>query len=86
MRAGNIYLSLADAIALAVENNLDVELLRYASPIAETEVLRAQGGGLPRFIYYTIAQPPAGVGGPQSPLLTQAATQSPRHVGRRQRA
>ena len=76
MRAGNIYLSLADAIALAVENNLDVELLRYAIPIAETEVLRAQGGGLPRFIYYTIAQPPAGVGGPQSPLLTQAATQS----------
>ncbi len=76
MRAGNLYLSLSDAIALAVENNLDVELLRYAIPIAETEVLRAQGGGLPRFIYYTIAQPPAGVGGPQSPLLTQAATQS----------
>jgi len=76
MRAGNLYLSLADAIALAVENNLDVELLRYAIPIAQSEVLRAQGGGLPRYIYYTIAQPPAGVGGPLSPLLTQAATQS----------
>jgi outer membrane protein len=76
IRAGNLYLSLADAVSLAVENNLDVELLRYAIPIAESETLRAQGGGLPRFIYYTIAQPPAGVGGPQSPLLTQAATQS----------
>jgi outer membrane protein len=76
MRAGNIYLSLADAIALAIENNLDVELLRYAIPIAETETLRAKGGGLPRGVYYTIAQAPAGVGGPQSPLITQAATQS----------
>src|SRR5580704_1426432 len=68
IRAGNLYLSLADAVSLAVENNLDVELLRYAIPIAESETLRAQGGGLPRFIYYTIAQPTAGVGGPQSPL------------------
>lgn len=67
MRAGNLYLSLSDAIALAVENNLDVELLRYAIPIAETEVLRAQGGGLPRFIYYTIAQPPAGSAGRRAP-------------------
>ena len=31
MRAGNIYLSLSDAIALAIENNLDIELERYTS-------------------------------------------------------
>src|SRR5207302_144733 len=29
MRAGNIYLSLQDAIALALENNLDIEYHRY---------------------------------------------------------
>jgi len=76
LRGGNLYLALPDAIALGIENNLDVELLRYALPIADTEVLRAQGGGVTRGIYYTIAQPPTGVGGPLSPLLTQAATQS----------
>ncbi|MBV9507822.1 MAG: TolC family protein, partial [Acidobacteriia bacterium] len=29
LRAGNLYLSLADAIALALENNLDVEFQRF---------------------------------------------------------
>ncbi len=76
LRGGTLPLSLSDAIALAIENNLDVELERYAIPLARTEVRRAEGGGLPRGILFTLAQPPAGVGGPQSPLLTQAATQS----------
>jgi outer membrane protein len=76
IRAGNLYLSLSDAIALAIENNLDIALERYAIPMARTETLRAQGGGLLRGILFTLAQPPAGVGGPQSPLVTQAATQS----------
>ena len=48
LRAGNIYLSLSDAIALAIQNNLDVELQRYKLPTADTEVLRAKGGGLLR--------------------------------------
>ena len=48
LRAGNIYLSLSDAIALAIENNLDVELERYTLPSADSEVLRAKGGGLLR--------------------------------------
>ncbi len=76
IRAGNLYLSLSDAIALAIENNLDIELERYALPMAASDTLRAQGGGLTRGLLYNIAQPPAGVGGPQSPLVTQAATQS----------
>ncbi len=76
IRAGNLYLSLPDAISLAIENNLDIELSRYSIPIAQTETLRTRGGGLPRGILFTIAQPPAGVGGPLSPLVTQAATQS----------
>lgn len=76
MRGGNLYLSLRDAIALAIENNLDIELERYELPMAQSDTLRAKGGGLPRGILYTLLQPPAGVGGPLSPLLTQAATQS----------
>ena len=41
LRAGNLYLSLQDVIALALENNLDIELQRYSPKIAETDVLRA---------------------------------------------
>jgi outer membrane protein len=49
MRAGNIYLSLADAIALALENNLDIEYHRYDRKQAETDQLRASAGQLLRF-------------------------------------
>src|ERR1700730_8770478 len=49
MRAGNIYLSLQDAIALALENNLDIETHRYDRREAETDALRASAGQLLRF-------------------------------------
>ena len=74
LRAGNLYLSLSDALALAIENNLDIELDRYTLPIAESEVLRAKGGGTLRGVLFTLADTPAGVGGPLSPLVTNAAT------------
>lgn len=45
LRAGNLYLSLSDAIALALENNLDVEIQRYEFAIAEADLLRAKSGG-----------------------------------------
>jgi outer membrane protein len=44
LRAGNLYLSLQDAIALALENNLDVEIERYEFSIAEADLLRAKSG------------------------------------------
>ena len=44
LRAGNLYLSLSDAIALAIENNLDVEIERYEFSIAEADLLRARSG------------------------------------------
>src|ERR1019366_279448 len=44
LRAGNLYLSLSDAIALALENNLDVEIERYEFSLAEADLLRAQSG------------------------------------------
>ena len=74
LRAGNIYLSLSDAIDLAIENNLDVELERYNMPTANSELLRAKGGGLLRGLSYNLAEAPVGVGGPASPLVTSAAS------------
>jgi outer membrane protein len=71
---GAIYLSLYDALALAIENNLDVEVARYNLSIAGTETLRASGGGNLRGIDYSVAESPTGVGGPGSPLLNQAAS------------
>jgi outer membrane protein TolC len=76
LRAGNIYLSLSDAIALAIENNLDIELQRYALPTADSEILRAKGGGLLRGLPYNLAEVPVGVGGPASPLVTAVASSS----------
>jgi outer membrane protein len=70
MRAGQIYLSLADAIALALENNLDIELERYLPKIAQTDIERAKGGGLLRGLSLLVNEPPPGIGGPNGPLLT----------------
>ena len=44
IRAGNLYLSLSDAIAMALENNIDVEVSRYAYPLADASLLNAQSG------------------------------------------
>ena len=44
LRGGNLYLSLQDAIALALENNIFVEVQRYGSPIAEANIQRAKAG------------------------------------------
>ena len=73
MRAGSIYLSLQDALALAIENNLDIELQRFTIPQGDAEFLRAQGGGTTRGLNYTLAEAPTGVGGPLSPLVTNPA-------------
>ena len=70
MRAGQIYLSLQDAIALAIENNLDIELERFLPKLAATDVLRAQGGGLLRGLSLLVNQTAPGIGGPSGPLLT----------------
>lgn len=54
LRAGTLYLSLADAIAVALENNLDLELSRYTPMIARTDLLRARAGGLLRGVPTTV--------------------------------
>jgi outer membrane protein TolC len=73
IRAGNLYLSVQDALALAIENNLDIELERSLLPEADAELLRAQGGGTLRGLNFTLAEVPTGVGGPLSPVETGAA-------------
>jgi outer membrane protein TolC len=45
IRAGNLYLSVQDAIALAVENNLNLEIYRYGPLLAESAYERSKGGG-----------------------------------------
>jgi outer membrane protein TolC len=74
IRAGQLYLSLQDAIALALENNLDIELERYGIRMSGTDIYRAQGGGTLRGVPLSVNETSAGIGGPGSPLLTSAAT------------
>lgn len=50
MRAGNLYLSAQDVIALALENNVDIAIQRYGPYLAREVVRRAQGGGFLRDI------------------------------------
>src|SRR5436190_16090433 len=70
MRAGQLYLSLDDAIALVLENNLDIELERFLPKISDTDLLRAHGGGLLRGLSLLVNEPAPGIGGPNGPLLT----------------
>jgi len=76
LKAGQLYLSLRDAIAIAVENNLDVEMQRYNLLAAREDLLRAQGGGITRGLQYSVTEAPLGIGGPASPLLTNLGTQA----------
>lgn len=41
---GKIYLSLADAVALSLENNYDIAIARINLDIADTDILRAKAG------------------------------------------
>ena len=59
MRAGNIYLSLRDAIALALENNLDIESSRYAPQLALADLQRAAAGQLLRNVSTNISSGPS---------------------------
>jgi len=65
MRDGKLYLSLDDAIALALENNLDIAIARYNLNIADTDVLRAKAGASILGVNAGVVQntPGGGVGG-----------------------
>jgi len=44
VKNGKIYLSLSDALTLALENNYDLAIARYNLDIADTDILRAKSG------------------------------------------
>ncbi len=65
MRDGKVYLSIDDAVALALENNLDLDIARYNLNIAEADLLRAKSGSSILGVNTGIVQntPGGGVGG-----------------------
>ena len=65
MREGKIYLSIDDAVALTLENNLDLELARYNLNVAAADLLRAKAGASILGVNTGIVQntPGGGVGG-----------------------
>jgi outer membrane protein TolC len=65
IRDGKLYLSLKDAIGLALENNLDLAIARYNLPIANMDILRTRAGGIFRGVNAGVVQgtPGGGVGG-----------------------
>ncbi len=65
MHDGKIYLSIDDAVALTLENNLDIDIARYNLNIADTDYLRARSGANILGINTGIVQntPGGGVGG-----------------------
>lgn len=74
IRDGKLYLSLQDAIDLALEDNLDLAIARYTMPMAEMDLLRAKAGfqilgvntGVVQNTEGGTAAPSAGVGGTSS--------------------
>src|SRR5947208_9549393 len=65
LREGKLYLSMDDAVALALENNLDLVLARYNLNIADTDLLRARAGSNILGVNTGVVQntPGGGVGG-----------------------
>src|SRR5579863_9942412 len=61
VRAGNLYVSAQDVIALALENSIDIEVQRYG-PLLQRELLRrAESGSLLRNVGQNIAAGPTSV-------------------------
>ena len=45
LRAGKLYLTVQDALALAIENNLNLEIDRYGPLLAQSALERQKAGG-----------------------------------------
>ncbi len=61
VRGGNLYLTAPDVVALAIENNLDVEVQRYGPLLAQEVLRRAQAGGALRSVGLGVAAGPQSV-------------------------
>jgi outer membrane protein len=69
VRDGRLRLSLQDAIAIALENNLDVELQRISHEFAETDIQRARAGSQPRGVPFSIREGPKSAGASGADML-----------------
>jgi outer membrane protein len=58
---GNLYLTARDVVALALENNIDIEVQRYGPLLAREVLRRAQGGGALRSVGSAVASGPTSV-------------------------
>src|ERR1700689_3982022 len=61
VRAGNLYLSLPDVIALSLENNLDIAVQRYGPFLAREIIRRAESGQALRDVHIPIAAGPVSI-------------------------
>jgi outer membrane protein len=65
LKDGKLRLSLPDAVALALENNLDLAIARFNLSIADTDIMRAKAGESVRGVATGLVQgtPGGGIGG-----------------------
>jgi outer membrane protein len=68
LRDGKIYLSLSDAVTLALENNYDIAIARINLDIADTDLLRARAGSSLRGVSTGLVQNT--LGGATQTILT----------------
>lgn len=61
IKAGNLYLTAPDVVALVLENNIDIEVQRYGPLLAREVLRRAEGGGLLRSVGQGVAAGPTSV-------------------------
>src|SRR3954471_2014128 len=61
IQAGILYLSARDMVALAIENNIDVEVQRYTPLLAREVLRRAESGGALRSVGLPVAAGPQSV-------------------------
>ena len=79
VRAGNLYLSGQDVIALTLENNLDIEIQRYGPLLYKEVTKRAESGNVLRNVGVAVAAGPqsvslSGVSSNSSAVATTAVT------------
>jgi outer membrane protein TolC len=68
LRAGNLYLSLQDTIALALENNLDIAIQRYGPLLADAALRKARAGSLASGVSTSV------LSGPSSATVSSSGT------------
>jgi outer membrane protein TolC len=70
LRAGNLYLSMQDTIALALENNLDIAVQRYGPLLADAALRKSLAGSLASGVSTSV------LSGPSSATVSSSGTTS----------